>query len=112
MAEEPFNTTEASEHVDQAASGFQQTADDLKSAANAKFNDLKSAATAKGEEIRTAANAKAEELRGKAEEAWGDAKVRARSLQEDGEAYVRENPTRTIVGAVAAGFLLGVILRK
>ena len=111
MAEEPFNTAEASEPTD-ATSTFQKTADNIKAAASAKAEDLKAAASAKAEEFRGAANAKAEELRGKAEEAWGDAKVRARTLQEDGEAYVRENPTRAIVGAVAAGFFLGMILRK
>ena len=111
MAEEPFNTTEASEHADETST-FQKTADHLEAAASAKADDLKAAASAKAEEFRGAANAKAEELRGKAEEAWGDAKVRARTLQEDGEAYVRENPTRAIVGAVAAGFFLGMLLRK
>ncbi len=100
MAEEPFNTAEASEQTDETST-FQKTADHLKAAASAK-----------AEEFRGAANAKAEEFRGKAEEAWGDAKVRARTLQEDGEAYVRENPTRAIVGAVAAGFFLGMLLRK
>lgn len=111
MAEEPFNPSEASEHTE-GASKFQKTADNLKAAAGAKADEFKSAASAKAEELRGAANAKAEELRGKAEEAWGDAKVRARTLQEDGEAYVRENPTRAIVGAVAAGFFLGMLLRK
>lgn len=111
MAEEPFNPSEASEHTD-GASKIQKTAENLKAAASAKADEFKAAASAKADEYRGAANAKAEEIRGKAEEAWGDAKVRARTIQEDGEAYVRENPTRAIVGAVAAGFFLGMLLRK
>lgn len=111
MAEEPFNTSEASEQTEESST-FQKTAGNIKAAASAKADDLKAAASAKADEFRGAANAKAEELRGKAEDAWDDAKVRARTLQEDGEAYVRENPTRAIVGAVAAGFILGLILRK
>ena len=35
-----------------------------------------------------------------------------RTLQEDGEAYVRENPTKAVLTAVAAGFVLGLIFRR
>lgn len=111
MAEEPSQSSETNEQTE-GASKFQKTADQLKAAASAKADEFRTAASAKADEFRGAANARAEELRDKAEEAWDDAKVRARTIQEDGEAYVRENPTRAIVGAVAAGFLLGLILRK
>jgi ElaB/YqjD/DUF883 family membrane-anchored ribosome-binding protein len=140
MAEEPFNPNEATEHTaeEQTGTGFQsqakQAASDIKNAASAKVDavraaasakagdfkkaasakadDLRSAASAKAEEFRSAANAKAEEFRGRAEDAWGEAKVTARSYQEDGEAYVRENPTRAVLIGIAAGFMLGLIVRK
>jgi ElaB/YqjD/DUF883 family membrane-anchored ribosome-binding protein len=140
MAEEPFNPNEATEHtadeangtdlqsqVKQAASDLKNAASakvdsvraaatakagDLKKAAAAKADDLRSVASAKAEELRSAANAKAEEYRGRAEDAWGEAKVTARSYQEDGEAYVRDNPTRAILIGVAAGFMLGLVIRK
>jgi ElaB/YqjD/DUF883 family membrane-anchored ribosome-binding protein len=86
--------------------------EELRGTATAKAEELRTAATAKAEEFRTAATAKAEELRGKAEHAWGDAKVKARTYQDDGEAYVRENPTRAILTAVGVGFILGLIFRK
>jgi ElaB/YqjD/DUF883 family membrane-anchored ribosome-binding protein len=35
-----------------------------------------------------------------------------RTLQEDGEAYVRENPTKAVLTAVAAGFVLGLMFRR
>ncbi len=97
------------EHAEQAAQDFKSAAtakvNDLKDAATSKVNDLKGAATAKAgeyrdqasakiEDLRGQATAKAEELRGQAEAAWGDAKVKARTYQDDGEAYVRENPTK------------------
>jgi ElaB/YqjD/DUF883 family membrane-anchored ribosome-binding protein len=78
-----------------------KAADDLKSAAGAMAGDLKSAA-----------GAMAEEYRGKAEQAWQDARDRARTLQDDGEQYVRENPTKAVFTALGIGFVLGLIFRR
>ena len=64
------------------------------------------------EGLRTAATDIATEYRGKAEQAWEDAQVRARTFQEDGEQYVRENPTKAVFTALGIGFVLGVIFRK
>ena len=115
------------EHASQAASDFGDAAKgatqgaqseaagragDLKSQASAKFDDLKSAAAQKADEFKTAASQKADEWRGQAEGAWDDAKVRARTFQEDGEQYVRENPSKAVLYALGVGFVLGLILRK
>ena len=102
----------ASAKIDDLKQAYGAKVDDLKATATAKANDLKDAAAAKAGEYREAANQKAEELRGQAEAAWGDAKVRARTYQEDGEAYVRENPTRALLMAIGAGFVLGLIIKK
>lgn len=74
--------------------------------------DLRAAAEAKAKELRSVAEAKAQEYRGKAEHAYGEARVRARTLREDGEQYIRENPTRAILSALGAGFVLGLIFRR
>ena len=47
-----------------------------------------------------------------AEQAWGDAQDRVRTFQEDGETYIRENPTKAVLTALAAGFVLGLVMRK
>ncbi len=130
MADETSSSHDADEKLKQSQSHFQQATGDLKSAASAKLDDLKgkasdlkdaasakvddlkATASAKADEYRAAASAKAEELRGKAEEAWGEAKVKARTFQEDGEEYVRANPTRAVLMGLGAGFVLGLILRK
>ena len=106
------NVESAKDNVESGKSHFQQAASDLKSAASAKADEFRNVAGAKVDEFRNTAGAKAEELRGQAEAAWGDAKVKMRTYQEDGEAYVRENPTRAVVGALAAGFILGLVFRK
>jgi len=64
------------------------------------------------QDFRTAATDIAGEYRGKAEQAWGDAQDRVRTLQEDGEQYVRDNPTKAVLTALGIGFLLGIIFRR
>jgi ElaB/YqjD/DUF883 family membrane-anchored ribosome-binding protein len=64
------------------------------------------------EGLKTAATDIATEYRGKAEQAWEDAQTRARTFQEDGEQYVRENPTKAVFTALGIGFVLGMIFRK
>jgi len=83
-------------------------AEDLKAAAE----DLKAAAEAKAQELRTVAEAKAHEYRGRAEHAFDEARVKARTFREDGEQYVRENPTRAVLTALGVGFVLGLIFRR
>jgi ElaB/YqjD/DUF883 family membrane-anchored ribosome-binding protein len=82
---------------------------------DAQGNPLQSSKTharAAVDDIRTAATQMAGEYRGKAEEAWGQAQDRVRTFQEDGEAYVRENPTKAVFTALGIGFVLGIIFRR
>ena len=82
---------------------------------DAQGNPLESSKTharAAVDDIRTAATQMAGEYRGKAEEAWGQAQDRVRTFQEDGEAYVRENPTKAVFTALGIGFVLGIIFRR
>ncbi|MBA2586020.1 MAG: hypothetical protein ABI795_02370 [Chthoniobacterales bacterium] len=64
------------------------------------------------DDLKSAAGAVADEYRGKAEQAWGDARDRVRTFQEDGEQYVRENPTKAVCTALGVGFILGIIFRR
>jgi len=74
--------------------------------------DLRAAAEAKAQELRAAAEAKAHELRGKAEQVYGDYRTRAHSFHEEGEQYVRENPTKAVLAALGIGFVLGLVFRR
>jgi len=64
------------------------------------------------EDLKSAATTMAEDYRDKATQAWDDAKVRVRTLQEDGEDYVRENPMKAVMTALGIGFVLGRIFRR
>ena len=74
--------------------------------------DLRAAAEAKAQELRAAAESKAQELRGKAGQVYGDYSKRARTFHEEGEQYVRENPTKAVMAALGIGFVLGLIFRR
>ena len=92
--------------------------------AQAKIESSKTHARRAAEDLKSAASEIAGEYRGKAEQAWGEYRAklskpgatrrttRARTFQEDGEAYVRENPTKAVFTALGIGFVLGMIFRK
>jgi ElaB/YqjD/DUF883 family membrane-anchored ribosome-binding protein len=80
--------------------------------AGARLESSKTHVRQAADELRTAATEIAGEYRGKAEQAWEDATVRARTLQEDGEEYVRENPTKAVFTALGIGFVLGMLFRR
>jgi ElaB/YqjD/DUF883 family membrane-anchored ribosome-binding protein len=70
----------------------------------AAAGNLKEAASAteqKAQEMRSATQSKAQELKGTAE-----------SWQAEGRAYIRDNPTKSVLIALGLGVLLGLLLRK
>jgi ElaB/YqjD/DUF883 family membrane-anchored ribosome-binding protein len=77
-----------------------------------RLESSKTHARQAAEDLRSAATEIAGQYRGKAEQAWDDATTRARTLQEDGEQYVRENPTKAVFTALGIGFVLGIIFRR
>jgi ElaB/YqjD/DUF883 family membrane-anchored ribosome-binding protein len=64
------------------------------------------------EDLGSAAGAMVGEYRDKAEQAWNDARDRARTFHEDANQYVRENPIKTVFTALGIGFVLGLIFRR
>ena len=64
------------------------------------------------ENLATVTGDKTKDYREKAGKIMNDANERVRSFREEGERYVRENPTRAIVSVLGIGFLLGLILRR
>ena len=64
------------------------------------------------EDLRSAAGATADEYLGRAEGKWDDARRRVRSFQDDGEQYVRGNPTKAVFTALGVGLVLGLMFRR
>jgi ElaB/YqjD/DUF883 family membrane-anchored ribosome-binding protein len=52
------------------------------------------------------------EYRDKTEQVWDDARERVRTIKQDAEQYVRENPTKAIFTALGIGLVLGLIIRR
>lgn len=61
------------------------------------------------EDLKSEAGGVVEEYSGTAEQVWDDTKERVRTFKEDADEYVRENPTKTVLTALAIGFVLGLI---
>src|SRR3978361_1890467 len=80
--------------------------------ASGRLESSKTHARRAAEDLKSAATDMASQYRGKAEQAWDDATTRARTLQEDGEQYVRDNPTKAVFTALGIGFVLGIIFRR
>lgn len=89
-----------------------ETAQHLRDVTTEKAAQFKSQAMLRAEELKQAASERAGQLRSGATEQWQDTRVRARELQITAEDYIRENPTKCVLTALGAGFLIGLIVRR
>ena len=63
------------------------------------------------EDVKSTATAVAQDYTDKAGKVLDEAKQRVRTLREEGEDYVRENPIKAVFTALGVGFMLGLIFR-
>ena len=63
------------------------------------------------EDMKSTVTGVAQDYTDKTSEALDEAKQRVRTLREDGEDYVRENPTKAVFTALGVGFMLGLVFR-
>ncbi len=63
-------------------------------------------------DLGSAAGAIVDEYRGHGKEVLDDALHRARSFQDGGKQYVRENPMKAVFTALGVGLVLGLIFRR
>ena len=82
----------------------------------ARVGELASEARAKAgemaDDLKATAATLGEEARAQAGVAYDQARQRVRSLREDGEEYVRQNPRESLMAAVCAGFVAGLLIRR
>ena len=113
-SEPSFESAKA--HVKEAAEQLRTAAGakarELREKAGAKASEFREKAEAKASEFRETAEEKVHDFREKAEQRYGEARARTRTFQEDGEAFIRENPAKAVFTALAAGFVLGLMMRK
>ncbi len=109
-AKETFESSK--QHIREAADSLRSNFETSKGHVKQAAEELRAAAEAKANEFRGRAESTAQDLRERAEHAYSDARERARTLQDDGEEYVRQNPARAVLTALAAGFVLGLVIRR
>jgi ElaB/YqjD/DUF883 family membrane-anchored ribosome-binding protein len=93
------------ERAVESAQQFRDTAADRASL-------FKASATEKASAFKSAATDKAQHLRESATEQWQDTRVKAKELHITAEDYIRQNPTKCVLSALGAGFLIGLIVRR
>lgn len=89
-----------------------ESAQQFRDTAAERATHLKAAATEKATAFKSAAADKAQHFKETASEQWDDTRVKAKEFQVTAEDYIRQNPTKCVLSALGAGFLVGLILRR
>lgn len=84
--------------------------DDAMDQLAAALENVKAHAISTANEIGRTTRKSMHRAQGATDEAWSDASSRAKVLRSRVELYLQEQPLHTIVLALAAGFLLGLVL--
>lgn len=87
--------------VEQVKARAADLADDVRAKVGSAVEDIKAKGSAAAEEVKVQAGV-----------AYDEARKRARTLREDGEEYVRQNPRESLVAALCAGFVAGLLIRR
>ena len=100
--------------VSQAASDLRRhsTDDSLTSFAATQPQTVKAAAVEKAKNFRSYAGEKATAIKEEAGVKLQQGKEKAKEIHVNAEEYVREHPTKSVLGAVGVGILIGLIMRR
>jgi ElaB/YqjD/DUF883 family membrane-anchored ribosome-binding protein len=96
-----------------------QAANDLRAAIEEKGNsfistatNIKDKAVEKAAQFREITTEKAAILKDKASDQWQETRVKVSEYHNTAEDYIREHPTKCVVGALGLGFIIGLIVRR
>jgi ElaB/YqjD/DUF883 family membrane-anchored ribosome-binding protein len=103
---------EKSEQAKGASLRAVESAQHFRDTAMEKAQALKSAAVERATELRHTAGEKAAQIRTAADEQWHQTRDKAKELHITAEDYVRQHPTKCVLGALGVGFLIGLISRR
>jgi ElaB/YqjD/DUF883 family membrane-anchored ribosome-binding protein len=80
--------------------------------AREKSVEIRERATSSAKHLRETAGTQAKQLCETATEQWDHTRVKAKEIQVTAEDYIRQNPTKCVLGALGAGFLIGLLVRR
>jgi len=89
-----------------------ESAQHFREVATEKVGQLKATAAEKAGEIKQTAAERAHRLQESAVEQWRDTRVLTKEFHVTAEDYIRQNPTKCVVGALGLGVLIGLIVRR
>lgn len=89
-----------------------EKADHYKTVATEKADHYKAVAAEKADHYKTVATEKANQVKHNAQQQWDDTRVKAKEMHVTAEDYIRQNPTKAVLGALGVGFLIGLITRR
>jgi ElaB/YqjD/DUF883 family membrane-anchored ribosome-binding protein len=125
MINNPFSTaqTAGAPSVSDAVSELRHAAGDFAAATGAEAarlkeravetaSSLKVTATDKADHYKAVATDKVQHARETAQQQWEETRVKAKEIQVTAEDYIRQNPTKAVLGALGVGFLIGLIARN
>ena len=96
--------------LDELAAGTEGKLEGVKAAVAEISDQVRAKAGDVVDDLKHKASAIGEEAKAQGAAAYSEAQRRARGLWEDGEEYVRANPRESLLVAVAAGFVAGLLL--
>jgi len=106
----------SAKHLDEVLVELHEAAGGRLEQMKTKVGELAEDARTKAGELKDAFKVKAaevgEEAKAQAAAAYGNARQRARTLLEEGTEYVRHNPRESLLAALCAGFVAGLMIRR
>ena len=125
MTDNPFSTPASSgaPSVADAVSELRHAAGDFASATGAQAaklkeravetaQSLKSSAVERADHFKTVAAEKVQHAKETAQHQWQETRVKAKEIHVTAEDYIRQNPTKAVLGALGIGFLIGLLARN
>lgn len=85
---------------------------DLKERAFESAQQLRETAMEKANALKATASERAEQFRTSATEHWNETRDKAHELHVTAEDYIRQNPTKCVLGALGVGLLIGLLARR
>jgi ElaB/YqjD/DUF883 family membrane-anchored ribosome-binding protein len=73
---------------------------------------LRTTAAQKAGQLKIVAAEKASHVREVAQQQWDETRIKAKEIHVTAEDYIRQNPTKAVLGALGVGFLIGLIVRR
>jgi ElaB/YqjD/DUF883 family membrane-anchored ribosome-binding protein len=102
----------ATEKARTAAQGVQNKATQIKHAAGEKAQQFRTYAGDKASALREEAGNKATVVKQAATEKYEHTRAKAKDAHASSEDYVREHPTKCVLGAFGVGLLIGLLARR